>query len=202
MNLYRPDSVPQRIMERAGVLPEATPICPKALLDLGSRAAVDQALSRLVRDQRLDRIFQGVYMRPIQTRFGMRSPRLKKALLALAELWGEPIAPSGGAAANVLGLIPQNQIVPTCLTSGPDRVLHIGGRVYLRHAPRWQLAFPFRPAGTVIRALCWLGREEVRENLERVIPQLSAGDRAELFSACAILPTWMAEPVGAVLADG
>ena len=42
-------SVPTRIMERAEALPEATPICPNALLDLGSRAAVDQALSRPAR---------------------------------------------------------------------------------------------------------------------------------------------------------
>ena len=141
-------------------------------------------------------------MRPIETRFGLRSPDLKKALLALAELWGAPIAPGGGAAANVLGLITQNQIEPTCLTSGPDRVLNIGGRVRLLHAPRWQLAYPFRPAGTVIRALVWLGRQEVRDNLERVKPQLTAGDRAELLVARPILPTWMAEPLGAALAGG
>ena len=30
-------------------LPEATPICPAALLHLGKRAAVDQALARLAR---------------------------------------------------------------------------------------------------------------------------------------------------------
>ena len=34
-------------MEHAEALPEATPLCPAALLHLGKRAAVDQALSRL-----------------------------------------------------------------------------------------------------------------------------------------------------------
>ena len=37
-------------------MPEATPICPAALLDLGQRAAVGQALSRLARSGRLMRI--------------------------------------------------------------------------------------------------------------------------------------------------
>ena len=38
-------SLPQRIMEHAEAMPEATPICPAALLHLGQRAAVGQALS-------------------------------------------------------------------------------------------------------------------------------------------------------------
>ena len=45
-------SLPERIMEHG----EATPICPAALLHLGQRAAVGQALSRLARSGRLMRI--------------------------------------------------------------------------------------------------------------------------------------------------
>ena len=45
-------SLPERIMEHA----EAPPICPAALLHLGQRAAVGQALSRLARSGRLMRI--------------------------------------------------------------------------------------------------------------------------------------------------
>ncbi len=36
-------------IDYAESLPEATPLCPAALLHLGSRAAVDQALSRSAR---------------------------------------------------------------------------------------------------------------------------------------------------------
>ncbi len=38
-------SLPKRIMAHADGLPEATPLCPGALLHLGKRAAIDQALS-------------------------------------------------------------------------------------------------------------------------------------------------------------
>ena len=196
-------SVPTRIMERAEALPEATPICPNALLDLGSRAAVDQALSRLARAGRLDRICPGVYMRPIWTRFGLRSPDLMKALAALSELWGEVIVPSGGAAANVVGLTTQNQVATTCLTSGRDRLLHFcKSRVRLRHAPRWLLVAPYRRAGTVVRALEWMGRETVRRDLRRVLPELSPADRTELLALRAVLPVWMAEAVGAEIGGG
>ena len=83
----------RRIMEHAEAVPEATPLCPAALLHLGNRAAVDQALSRLARSGELMRICQGVYMRPIETRFGFRAPRVGKALAALSALWGETIVP-------------------------------------------------------------------------------------------------------------
>ena len=91
-------SLPERIMEHAEATPEATPICPAALLHLGQRAAVGQALSRLARSGRLMRICQGVYMRPIESRFGRCAPGIEKSPQALSELWGETIVSNGGAA--------------------------------------------------------------------------------------------------------
>ena len=192
-----------RIMEHAEALPEAAPLCPAALLHLGNRTAVDQALSRLARSGDLMRICQGVYMRPIVTRFGLRAPRFAKAVAALSKMWGETIVPCGGAAANCLGLTTQNPVRVVYLTSGPNRRLHFGSSIVeLRHAPRWQLAAPHRKAGDVIRALAWIGPEEVEDGLDAVLPTLSESDRDELSAARAVMPIWMAEPVSARLAHG
>ena len=196
-------SLPKRIMKYAEDLPEATPLCPAGLLHLGKRAAIDQALSRLARAGKLMRIFQGVYMRPRQTRFGECAPSVGKALRSLAALWGETIVPSGGSAANCLGLTTQNPVRAVYLTSGPSRRLNFGAlTVELRHAPRWQLAAPHRKAGEVIRALSWLGPEEVEDSLEAVLPTLSDEDMKELSAARAIMPIWMAEPLSARLSHG
>ena len=190
-------------MEHAEALPEAAPLCPAALLHLGSRAAVDQALSRLARSGHLMRICQGVYMRPIETRFGVRAPRVANAVAALSRMWGETIVPCGGASANRLRLTTQNPIRAVYLTSGPNRRLHFGSSIVeLRHAPRWQLAAPHRKAGDVIRALAWLGPEEVEDGLEAVLRTLSDADREELAAARAIMPVWMAEPLSVRLAHG
>ena len=196
-------SLPSRIMEYSGTLPEGTPLRPAGLLHLGNRAAVDQALSRLARAGKLMRICQGVYMRPEQTRFGERAPSVGKALRSLAALWGETIVPSGGSAANCLGLTTQNPVRAVYLTSGPSRRLHFGAHIVeLRHAPRWQLAAPHRKAGEVIRALAWLGPEEIEESLQAVLPTLCEEDLNELLAARAIMPIWMAEPVSARLSHG
>ncbi len=190
----------KRIMEHAEALPEATPICPGALLHLGNRAAVDQALSRLARSSKLMRICQGVYMRPILTRFGWRGPRVDKALEALSAFWGETIVPCGGAAANYLGLSTQIPIREVYLTSGRSRRLHFGKfPVELRHAPRWQLAAPHRKAGALIRALSWLGPEEVEDGLDAALPQFSSDELADLAAVRAVMPNWMAESVSARL---
>ncbi len=196
-------SLPKRIMEYSNSLPETTPLCPSALLHLGNRAAVDQALSRLAKSGELMRICRGVYMRPVETRFGRCLTNVWEAIAELSAMWGETIVPCGGAAANYLGLTTQNPIREVYLTSGPSRKLHFGKfKVELRHAPRWQLVAPNRKAGAVVRALAWLGPAEVEDGLEAVLPELSTDDIEELAAARAVMPIWMAEPISALIAHG
>ena len=150
------ESLPKRIMRHARSLTEATPICAGALLHLGNRAAVDQALSRLARSGDLLRVCQGVYMRPVETRFGPAAPSVSKAVGALADLWGETIVPCGGAAAHVLGLTAQMPVRSVYLTSGPSRRLQFGSlAVELRHAgsSQPQTAAPAKLSGR------WLGSD-------------------------------------------
>ena len=196
-------SLPRQIMNQPAESPEGALICPSALLHLGTRAAIDQALSRLARKGVLMRVCQGVYVRPIQTRFGLRPPNVEKVIASLSELWGETIVPCGGAAANALGLTTQVPVRSVYLTSGPSRKLRLGElTVELRHAPRWQLAAPYRPAGEVVRALSWLGPDGVEAGLEMVGGKLSVEDFEELAASRAVIPAWVAEPVSALVANG
>lgn len=73
----------EQILAHAETLPEGTPLAAKSLLHLGSRAGVDQALSRLAEGQ-LIRAGRGVYLRPIKSRFGARAPSVEQAVEALA----------------------------------------------------------------------------------------------------------------------
>ena len=192
-----------QIMNQVAGKPEGTLLCPNTLLHLGRRTAIDQALSRLARSGQLIRICQGVYLKPIETRFGSRPPAVEKVIEALANLWGETIVPSGGAAANLLGLTTQVPVRSIYLTSGPNRRLTLGEvTVELRHAPRWQLAAPQRLAGDVIRAMSWLGPNEVTANLKVIGQKLSPEDFRELAASRAVMPAWLAEPVSAMVANG
>ncbi len=189
-------SIPKKIMTYAEDLPEAAPLCPAALLQFGTRASIDQGLCRLARSGKLLRICQGVYMRPIQTRWGAAAPEIGIAVKELAKLWGDPIVPNGGSAANRLGLTTQNPVRAVYWTAGCNKNLNFDGlTVELRHAPRWQLIAPHRKAGDLIRALSWLGPYEIDESLDVVWPTLADEDLEELYTARAILPNWMAVPI-------
>ncbi|MDC0711793.1 DUF6088 family protein [Stigmatella sp. ncwal1] len=185
-------------MKRASELPEGTPIVAKEFLHLGRRAAVDQALSRLRRSNRLLRVERGVYVQPVETRFGVRPPSVSKVVEALASLKGEQLAPHGAASANALRLTTQVPVRTVYLTSGRSRRLRLGAQeMELRHAPAWQLALPHRPAGQVIRALAWLGPKEGLKSLSFLGRALPPSELEALAATRAQLPAWMAHQIGA-----
>lgn len=188
-----------RILEEIKGLPEGAPIAAKALLHLGERAAVDQALSRLAERGKLLRARRGVYLRPIQSRFGTRAPAVEKVVEATTAQGGETIVSSGAAAANRLGLTPQVPVRQVYLTSGPSRQLHLGKQVVeFKHAPRWQLTLAGRPAGEVVRALVWAGPKAAEKALLTLKHKLTSAEVHELKTAAPLLPTWLAKSVSAL----
>src|ERR1700682_2835066 len=192
-----------RILREVAEMPEGAPLYAKAFLHLGSRAAIDQALSRLVRRGRLLRAGRGLYVRPIETRFGTRAPSMPAVLEALTATTGDTIAALGAAAANSLGLTTQVPVRTVYLTSGPSRRLSFGAQtVELQHAPRWQLSLAGRPAGDAIRALAWLGRRQSRAMSSKLQRALSARTLKELSAARGRLPTWMAQQISTLIARG
>ncbi len=97
----------KQVLEHAAGLPEGTPLVAKELLHLGSRAAVDQVLSRLVQRGALMRAGRSIYVLPVESRFGTRAPSAAKMVEGLANQRGEIIVSHGAAAANALGLTTQ-----------------------------------------------------------------------------------------------
>ena len=85
----------EQIVEQIRALPEGRYLTAKELLHLGSRPAVDQALSRLARSGRLIRVSRGLYVRPIQGQFGSRPPAASKTVEALGEQRGETVVRHG-----------------------------------------------------------------------------------------------------------
>lgn len=191
-----------RILEDVSGLQEGAAVSAKELLHLGSRAAVDQALSRLARRGQLLRAGRGLYLRPVEARFGTRPPSVEHVVQALAGSKGEVIASHGAAAANALGLTTQVPIRAVYLTSGRSRQLKLGEQtVELRHAPGWQLAMAGRRAGDAIRALAWLGEAHADEALRTLRRRLPASTLAEIAAARPRLPTWLAEQVSRLLVN-
>jgi len=96
---------------------------PKDFLDLGSRDAADQSLSRLVRGGEVQRLGRGLYHYPrINERLGIPlGPDFDEIAEALARQTGSRVVPSGAVAANRLGLSTQVPAKPVYLTDGRTR---------------------------------------------------------------------------------
>jgi hypothetical protein len=193
-----------KIMKYASELPEGALLCAKTLLHFGSRAGLDQALSRLARRGKLMRVSCGLYVHPIETRYGLRAPETGKVVEGIANLRGESVASHGAAEANALGLTTQVPLRPVYLTSGRNRQLRLGRlAVELKNAPSWQLVNPGQPSGRAIRALAWLGRAHTAKALAVLKERLPEAELQELAAKRAILPEWLAEIVSKELvSDG
>ncbi len=190
----------QQVLAHAASLPEGGSLSAKSLLHLGSRAAVDQALSRLARSGELLRAGRGIYVLPIKGRFGSRAPEVAKLVQEWASQRGETVVGNGAAAANALGLTTQVPVRQVFLTSGRSRKFRLGAQtVELQHAPPWQLLFPGQAAGEVIRSLAWVGPSGAQHALDKLKRKLPASELLAIANARARLPTWLASQVSALV---
>jgi len=186
----------QAILSQAQSLPEGGLLSPKEFLHLGSRAAIDQTLSRLAREGKLFRVGRGAYAIPVQGKFGVRSPSTEAVIEAIESTSGEIVVASGAAEANALGLTTQVPTREVYLTSGPSRRLNLGNReIELKHGNRWQMLMGKRPSGKAIRALIWLGPEQAPMALETLKNKLPSQEWEAMRQARAGLPSWMAKAV-------
>ena len=189
----------QHILAKADQLPEGSVLSPKEFLHLGSREAVDQTFTRLVKEKKLLRVGRGLYTLPLQGRFGVRPPSPERLLASLAEKTGETMVSHGAAAANRLGLTTQVPIREIFLTSGRSRTLRLGSRVLeIKHAPPWQLLLGESSSGALLRALVWLGPEQAEEVMPQVNEMMSAKEWEALAAVRSELPSWLAKTVSQV----
>jgi hypothetical protein len=191
------NTLPETILLHAQSLPEGGVLSPKEFLHLGSRVAIDQALSRLAKEGKLLRVARGIYVAPVSSRFGTRAPAPEKIVEALAARNGEVVATHGATAANSLGLTQQVPIREVFLTSGRTRKLHLGrSEVLVKHVPHWMLALGTGPASAAVRALAWLGPAYAGESLATLHRTLPEQEWRTLASSRAALPSWMARAIG------
>ncbi len=185
-----------KIMQRASAYPRGCWVCtPKDFLDLGSRDAVDQALSRLVRKGHLRRIGRGLYDMPRISNILKRSAPvdLDAVIAVLARRDGVRIMPDGLVAANQLGLTNAIPAQASYMTDGHSRTLRIDGRtVRFRHAGPSVMRWAGKRAAPVVQALRWLGPDaaaaaQVIFTLRRRLPD---DVKRDLWQNSRDLPGW------------
>jgi hypothetical protein len=182
-----------------------TVVNPADFLSLGSRAAVDQVLSRLTKEGTLRRLRRGVYHFPqINEHLGMvLSPTPEAIAQALARGHRSSLQIAGAQAANLLGLSEQVPAHVVYLTDGTAGKVQIGNQtIELRHAAPRSMQAAGRISGTVIQALRYLGQKNVTpEVLRRLQTKLSDEDKKTLQRDMLLAPGWMRPPLLSVIKD-
>jgi Family of unknown function (DUF6088) len=149
-----------RIMKRARAHGRGTRVySPKDFLDLGSRAAIDKALSRLVAAGTLRRVSRGLYDWPQHSTMLNRSvpPNINAVVDAVQRRANVRALPGNLAAANALGL---TNAVPTraeFLVSRKVSNIAVGNRVVsFKTAGAVLTPWLDSAAAPVVQALVWL----------------------------------------------
>lgn len=177
---------------------------PSDFVHLGSRAAVDKVLSRLVTSGELRRIGRGLYDRSQRhPLFGELLPSADEIAQALAGKGSLRIQPSGAYAANLLGLSEQVPLKLQFLTDGASRTVQIGKQtIVLKHTTPKNMATAGRISGLVIQALRHLKQTNVDDQvIAQVRQRLSNEDKATLLADASLAPAWIASIMRHIAAE-
>jgi hypothetical protein len=198
-------SIQDEIFDRIRKRGRGQVFVPKDFLDLGSRDAADQALSRLVKRGDIVRVGRGLYHFPrINERLGIPlGPDLDEIADALARQTGSRIVPSGAVAANRLGLSTQVPAKPVYLTDGRTRQVRLGNTtIQIRHAAPKELPVGSRTSSMVFQALRHLGRAAVDDQvMAKLRHALSPDQRRKLLRDARYTTDWIAAIVRQIAQD-
>lgn len=186
-------SVAKAISNRVKHMRKGSPFSRTVFAQLGSRTAVDKALSRLVKSGGLERVARGVYMRPKTSKYTGRRVRPSPLTIMMirAKANGETIQIHGAEAVRRLGLSTQMQVVPTYYTSGTTREMKVGNAVIrLRHASSARLQYAGTKVGTALSALYYLGKEGLSAQIVSSITSSMSSGELHKLKACS-MPAWM-----------
>jgi hypothetical protein len=175
-------------------------------LDLGPRPTVDQALSRLARQGKINRVRRGLYELP---RIGKLLNRpITQSPDALARAWarknGLRIVPSGAYAANLLGLSTQVPAKITYYTNGRTKTIKLGQHTIklLNRGPK-TMEVQGKTSPLVFQALSYFGKDGVTQGMiTRLRSLLTTKDKAELKANLHRAPAWLQTVVKQIVAQG
>lgn len=198
-------SLPEIVRGRIRARKPGSVVSPADFLSLGTRAAVDQVLSRLAKDGTLRRIRRGVYYYPrVNEQLGITlSPDPDAIAKALARGQKTEIQVAGAQAANLLGLSEQVPARVVYLTDGATGKVQVDNQtIELRHASPRSMRTAGRISGTVIQALRHLGKKNVTpEIVQRLSANLSKEEKGVLRRDLLLAPEWMRAVLSSVIEE-
>lgn len=207
---YRMVDLRQNVAARITKAPPAQVWTPVDFLDLGSRAAVDKVLQRLVQQGQLRRIDRGLYDVPRSNRLTGQSAvaDYRRIIDAIGRRDQLRLLVDGMTAANDLGLttaVPARVVIHTDARRRSIRLDNLV--IEFKHTAPSKLYWAGRPAMRIVQALHWL-KDTLPSDRGRLMSQLATvladnrygrALRDDLRSGLPTLPAWMQDIVRELL---
>ena len=200
-----PHSIDTQIARRVQRSAGGAVFTPASFTALGTRAAIDKALQRLVAKGALRRLSQGLYDKPRHDKLlGTLWPSVDDVVQALVGKHKLRVQPSGVYAANLLGLSEQVPAKVVLLTDGVSRMVRAGPmQIALKRTSPRNLAAANRLSGLVIQAFKSLGRDHITpQRLAHLRKMVPASERARLVKDLDLAPGWMRPMLRELAKDG
>ncbi|MBK6707996.1 MAG: hypothetical protein IPG54_11165 [Sphingomonadales bacterium] len=191
-------AVTEKIMKRVRGKGRGWAFTPKDFLDLGTRASIDMALTRLVQANQIRRIGRGLYDYPkLHDKLGELTPDADTIAQAVATQSGDKLSSSGAQAANRLGISTQVPAKTSYATSGQTRVKKVAGRTIALKRSRAPILDDASPdANAVLQLLAHVGKDKIDDDLiQRLSAQIDDRDFKALTKAQPLMPGWMSDAV-------
>ena len=198
-------SIENQIVERIESFPKGELLLPTDFSDLGSSEAVRIALFRLEKEGVINRVAQGIYLRPkISKLIGVLVPSAEEVAEAITKRDRIRTVPTGNYALNALGLSTQVPMNIVFLTDGSPRIIKIGKRTikFKKTTPKNLLA-KGKISRLVIQALKEIGNGKVTaEEENKIMDLLKKEDLKDLKHDIALAPVWVQKIMTKALNNG
>ena len=138
----------------------------KDFSDLGSRSAIDNALTRLQRKGPIRRVMRGIYDYPPYSELlgEQLSPDLNQVAQALARKYGWRIQPSGPAAMNIIGVSTQVPAKVMYLSDGPYKKYNVGNiTLAFENTALKDSGFKMSESSLMVQSLKSLGQNHITD---------------------------------------
>ena len=168
----------------------------------GNDVFISRVLSECVNDGLLLRIANGIYCKPIETRFGPLFPSVEELVKAIARRDNAQILPTGETAQNQLGLSTQVPMNSVYLTSGSARKLVLRGRtVTLKRSVPRNFACKNDFMAALIQALKSIGKANLtEEHMSTIVGLLKEHlDDATYADDLKMAPIWVRKMLSEII---
>lgn len=199
------NSIAFQIMERIEKASRDSVYIAADFTDLGEYNTVRQALLRLEKAGKIQKIMRGVYYYPRYSELiqEYEAPSPSKAAEAIARKFNWTIAPCGDTALNILGLSTQVPAKWSYISDGPYHQFQIGNlSIEFKHRNNREISGMSPSTATIIQALKSIGKENIEEiQLDVIRRHLSDDERCTVLSETQHSSVWIHETVKRICSE-